>query len=87
MDLNRIIRQVIDIYQYHIEKEGFILHTELSDSLPRISADEEAISESIINLLDNAIKYSRDMKEIIIRSGRFKNEIYFVCVEVRKFSG
>ena len=42
----------------------------------RIQGDRESISEVIINLLDNAVKYSRDKKHITIKTGRDHNFKY-----------
>jgi two-component system phosphate regulon sensor histidine kinase PhoR len=44
-----------------------------------MSADKEAITDALVNLVDNAMKYSTDAKEIVIRTG--KSERY-VWVEV-----
>jgi two-component system phosphate regulon sensor histidine kinase PhoR len=41
-----------------------------------ISADCEAVSEAIINLLDNAVKYSSEVKEVEIKTGLENNFIY-----------
>ncbi len=43
--------------------------------MPLIWGDVEAISETIINLIDNAIKYSQKEKRIIIRTKLEKNSI------------
>ena len=44
------------------------------------SFDPEAVSEAIINLIDNAVKYSTENKKIILRTGKENNNI-FVEVE------
>jgi two-component system phosphate regulon sensor histidine kinase PhoR len=38
--------------------------------------DKNAVSEAVINLLDNAIKYSNGSKEIEVRLGHDSNGIY-----------
>ena len=46
----------------------------------RINADSDALSEAIINLLDNAVKYSKDKKNIVLATGD-DNEWVFVEVK------
>ena len=68
------------MYNYHIEQEGFKLNTELNEKIPRVQADSEAVSEAFINLIDNAIKYSKENKEISVRTG-ISDESVFLEVE------
>jgi two-component system, OmpR family, phosphate regulon sensor histidine kinase PhoR len=75
-DINEIIQQIVDTYDYHFRSKGFKCDYQ-KEILPKISCDKEAISEAIINLIDNAIKYSSSKKEIAIRTGSNKNTIYF----------
>jgi two-component system phosphate regulon sensor histidine kinase PhoR len=60
--LNNIIHRVLQSYTYHLEEKGFQLDLQLEQELPEIKGDEEAILEAIINLIDNAVKYSEDNK-------------------------
>lgn len=73
-DLNIIIQQIIDTYDYHFKSKGFTCIYE-KDNLPTFLCDKEAISEAIINLIDNAIKYSENEKRIAIRTRIEKNSI------------
>lgn len=79
VNINQVIQGVFDMYSYHIEQEGFVLNVELNDQIPEIQADTEAVSEAFINLIDNAIKYSKDNKEISVRTGK---EDHYVFLEV-----
>jgi two-component system phosphate regulon sensor histidine kinase PhoR len=80
VNINKVIQGVFDMYSYHIEQEGFVLNIELNEQIPEILADTEAVSEAFINLIDNAIKYSKDIKEISVRTGQKDN---FVFLEVQ----
>ena len=75
VDINQIIRNVLGMYSHHVEQEGFTLNIKLDAEIPAIQADAEAVSEALINLIDNAVKYSRDEKEIDIRTGLFDNMV------------
>ncbi|MGH1362541.1 MAG: sensor histidine kinase [Calditrichia bacterium] len=65
-ELNSVVSEVIETYQYHLKNAGFELHTKLAEKLPIISGDNEALKQLLINLLDNSIKYSEDEKQINI---------------------
>ncbi|MDP1678214.1 MAG: ATP-binding protein [Bacteroidota bacterium] len=73
--LNKLISSVLTIYSYQLEKLSFTLQTELSDHLPEISVDEEAIAEALHNLIDNAIKYSGENKYLRIATSVIQNSI------------
>ncbi len=62
------VREILNTYDVHLKNKGFeyALYT-LNDSEIRVRADKDAFVEVVINLLDNAIKYSGDQKRIEIR--------------------
>ena len=39
-------------------------------------ADREAVAEALVNLVDNAMKYSADNKDITVRTGKNDNYVY-----------
>jgi two-component system phosphate regulon sensor histidine kinase PhoR len=69
VDLNEVARKVLENYQFHLKNEGFKLETNFYPGLSLIKADKESVSESIINLLDNGIKYSDTEKFIRVETG------------------
>jgi len=73
--LNDLIASVVTIYSYQLEQLSFSLQTDLSENLPEISVDEEAIAEALHNLIDNAIKYSGENKFLRIATSRNQNNI------------
>ena len=79
MNLNETINEVYETYKFHLENNGFKFSLILDEAIPFINADSEAISEAIINLIDNAVKYSDEQKDISIKTGREKE---FVTIEV-----
>lgn len=78
-DLNVIIEQVFESYKFHLQNNSFefVFHKHYAPL--KISADAEAVSEAIINLLDNAVNYSKDKKHVELVTGEEKN---FVFAEV-----
>jgi len=75
-DLNEIVEQMFSNYKFHLKNKNFQFNFFPDENLPKIKIDEEAISEAIINLIDNAVKYSDDKKEIIIKTGTDYNFAY-----------
>ena len=65
-----MVREVIESYRFQIEQQGFELKVDLEEDLPHVPADEEALGQAIINLVNNAIKYSRESKTIHIEVRR-----------------
>lgn len=62
--LRAVIEEVVESYRYGLEAKGFELRTELDEDLPEIEADPEAVSQALINLLENSIKYSPEEKSL-----------------------
>jgi signal transduction histidine kinase len=48
--------------------EGFEIRTEIRDPLPTIQGDAEALRQALSNLLDNAIRYSGEAREVRVRA-------------------
>ena len=80
IDLNFLVEDVFNSYQFHLKNNGFQFSFLPANAVPEIEADGEAISEAIINLIDNAIKYSTDKKEISIITGV---EAGFAYIEIK----
>jgi signal transduction histidine kinase len=59
------------------EQPGCHLEVEVEPGLPDISADPDAIVTVLINLLDNAYKYTRVEKTIGLRVSRERDSIAF----------
>ncbi|MCL6493266.1 MAG: HAMP domain-containing histidine kinase [Ignavibacterium sp.] len=75
-NINQVVDNIYQTYSYHLQNKGFKFEKDLSDNLPEVSIDSEAISEAVINLIDNAVKYSDDKKEVILKTGRINDAIY-----------
>lgn len=62
--VNRVVNEVLDAYRFQIEQQGFSLEAELAEDLPEAPVDKEALGQALINLVNNAIKYSKDERHI-----------------------
>jgi two-component system phosphate regulon sensor histidine kinase PhoR len=76
VQLNEIVESVFATYSFHLQNKGFKFISQPDESIPFIYADKEAVSEAIINLIDNAVKYSKDIKEVELSTGMIGEFVY-----------
>jgi len=70
IDLNKLAAEVHCSFQLEVERQGYRVTYEASDSPLVVMADQDAISRALWNLLDNAVKYSLEDKTISVSSQR-----------------
>ncbi len=75
-DVAVLARNVASGFKEHTKGKECALKTEISDQIPVIPADEEAISRALDNLLDNAIKYSRKRPKIFLRAWSSEKNVF-----------
>jgi two-component system phosphate regulon sensor histidine kinase PhoR len=76
VQLNEIVESVVNTYSFHLQNKGFKFISQPDETIPLIYADKDAVSEAIINLIDNAVKYSQDKKEVELSTGMIGDLIY-----------
>ena len=69
VQLNDLAADVLKMYFYPMQEKGFTFEFSADPKAQQVRADKESISEVLVNLLDNAIKYSRSNKNITITTG------------------
>jgi two-component system, OmpR family, phosphate regulon sensor histidine kinase PhoR len=68
--LDDVIERALDVSRYRVEKEKMRLRTEIQEGLPLVRMDENAMTMVVLNLVDNAVKYAAEGKEIEVRLWR-----------------
>ena len=64
-DFKEVVGEMLEAFSVHLKQNGFTLSYEAPhNALPKVVLDPDAIALALTNLLDNAIKYSGDVKEI-----------------------
>jgi signal transduction histidine kinase len=63
-NLADLVRSTLDSYRFQIEQNGFAFEENISRDIPPVNVDREAIARSLLNLLNNALKYCKDQKFI-----------------------
>ena len=66
-DIADLVRNTLDSYRYQIEQQGFALEEAIDSDLPAVRVDREAIARALVNLVNNALKYSQDEKYLGVK--------------------
>jgi len=74
-NLAELVRSTLDSYRFQIQQNGFAFEENISPDLPPVNVDREAIARSLLNLVNNALKYSKDRKFIGVSLYRSKSSI------------
>lgn len=61
-DIAELVRNTLDSYRFQIEQQGFALEEQIESGIPRVRVDREAIARALVNLVNNALKYSDNEK-------------------------
>lgn len=77
VDLHRVIQKCVNNFDLHLSDRKGSINLELNAGKPIIQADETHISNAINNLIDNAIKYTKDEPDITISTSDKGSGIIF----------
>jgi len=80
--LSEIIQASARAMKYPLSQKGFELNVHAEEDLPNVRVDKDAIEQAILNLLNNAMKYSGESHEIDLRLQR-KNDKALIQVSDR----
>jgi signal transduction histidine kinase len=61
-DVADLVRSTLESYRFEIEQNGFEFEQKIDNNLPPLRVDREAIARSLLNLVNNAVKYSSGAK-------------------------
>jgi signal transduction histidine kinase len=65
--LQPLIREVIDLFRTGAAGGGPVLRAEMPEEPVLLEADQDAVRQALLNLVDNAIKYSGGRREVTVR--------------------
>jgi signal transduction histidine kinase len=79
-DVNKYVRDVVEMMRPYAAQNGFTIQTQLGEIQPT-AFDGDAVTQIVVNLLDNAVKYARDAedKTVIVRT---RGDREFITIEV-----
>jgi signal transduction histidine kinase len=60
MDLYKTVSEIVETYRARIEEQGLRVEMHLHEGLPQVAHDPNAVTQILLNLLDNAAKYGAE---------------------------
>jgi signal transduction histidine kinase len=80
-DIAELVRNTLESYRYQIEQHGFTFEERISEDLPPMRVDREAIARSLLNLVNNALKYSQRDKYLGVNLYRENGSVKLEVVD------
>lgn len=75
-DVTELVQSVVESFTMRLKRDGFDVELELPpDPLPAIHHDRDAVRQAINNLIDNAVKYSKDVQRVRVHVFQRSGEI------------
>jgi len=63
--------------QLQTERAGLTLRVECTDDLPKVKIDSQRLEQVLVNLIHNAVKFTRSGGEVVLRAEAASSEIRF----------
>jgi signal transduction histidine kinase len=79
VNLSSLVRETVSAFEHSLSSQQFSFVVDMQAPAATISADPAAIEQALVNLLDNAIKYSGASREVIVR---VRSQIGSAVIEV-----
>jgi signal transduction histidine kinase len=80
-DIAELVRNTLESYRYQIEQHGFKYEEQIAEDLPPVRVDREAIARSLLNLVNNALKYSQQEKYLGVNLYRSNGSVKLEVVD------
>jgi len=77
--LEDVIQAAAKAMTFPMDQKEFNLKIEVEEGIPRIRADKDALEQAVLNLLHNALKYSGESREIVLKLRRRNTA---ACIDV-----
>lgn len=77
IDLAALVRETAEAFNQTLAQDGFSFHVDASPTALWVRADPAALEQVLVNLLDNAAKYSTTRRAITVRAHAAGAEAFF----------
>ncbi|RIK78222.1 hypothetical protein DCC62_08050 [candidate division KSB1 bacterium] len=77
MQITDVLDKVLDVNLHQAEKKGIVVSVKLAQDIPLVYGDKDMMEQVILNLFNNAVKYSPENTAIEIRLKERENDVLF----------
>ena len=74
-DIAELVHNTLESYRDQIQQQGFAFEEQIEPNIPKVHVDREAIARSVVNLVNNALKYSAHDKFIAVKLYRTNGSV------------
>jgi signal transduction histidine kinase len=74
-DIAELVHNTLESYRDQIQQQGFAFEEQIAPDIPKVRVDREAIARSVVNLVNNALKYSAHEKFIGVKLYRSNGSV------------
>lgn len=67
IDLGHFLEGLVTQEQQRFGQNGIVVRCDIESPLPTVAVDADALAQAVMNLIDNAIKYSGNSREVVVR--------------------
>ena len=75
VDMGQLASESAERLRLFADRQGVTLRVEIEPDLPPIRGDRARLGQVVVNLVHNAVKFSPDGGDVIVRSRRVKREV------------
>jgi len=66
VDVGNLLREIVEAVDHRTRHDGFLIRAEIEEPTPMILLDVEAVTQATTNLIDNAVRYSGESREVVV---------------------
>jgi two-component system phosphate regulon sensor histidine kinase PhoR len=66
-DIREVVREALEVFRHELDSRKFAAEIDVPGRPVLLEADRDALKQCLINLIDNAMKYSSETKELGVR--------------------
>jgi signal transduction histidine kinase len=82
VSLEAVVQAAAKAMAFAMGQKGFNLQIEADQGIPSVRGDKDALEQAVLNLLDNAMKYSGESRDLRLKLRRGENT---VCIDITDF--
>jgi len=81
IEVASLAARAVETVQLHAVRKGVEVGTEIAEGVGLVRGNEGTLAEALINILDNAVKYSRPQEKVSVRASRQGDRVRIAVID------